>query len=471
VAVVGGFLFPRTAGAQLTMTESGFTVTDLGSSVGAKGITCSPGGIWGDYVYIADSGGSLIERIDFYDVPSLFATLPGGSFPVGIDFGPGPGANFGNFLYIANYASSTIVKIDPAGTVFPFSAAVPMPGDAVFDPSGAYGNELFVTTAYAGPIYKVDEFGVAAPWAAFQALYMKFGPGGAWGTGMYSTSQTAVGLVTVDIAGVPTNFCTGFTSPEGFDWAFGYPFDGDMFAADVTTNEVWRVKSDGTRTLFATMPGAADVAFCNGALYLVGFHGGCYKVEPEGPVAVAFRSIGARAVDRVVEVTWDVAADEEIHGFNVYRQDGDAADLRAIADNGAVGPDARTFVDTSVQPGATYGYVVGVVTSEGSEIRSAHAMVTARNIALTIEQNVPNPFNPTTSIAYELPEAGNVRLSVYDAQGRFVVDLERGFRSSGAHTVTWDGRDALGQSVASGVYFYRLTSDERSLTKKLVLLK
>jgi len=472
LAFLAGLLVPAGAGAQITVMEAGYSVTDLGGSVGAKGIECSPGGVWGDYMYVGDSVGDRVERIDFFGTSSTFAPLAPNAFPVGLEFGPGPAANFGDYLYVTDYGLSDIVKIDPTGTVTPFTVAVPSPGDCVFDPSGAYSTDLFVTTAFAGPIYTVDQFGVATSWATFPSLYMKFGPGGAWGTGMYATSGDAIGIVTVDMAGTPTNFCTGFTSPEGFDWAFGTGFDGDMFACDVATNEVWRIKSDGTRTLFASMVQAADVTFCNDALYLVGFHGGCYKVTHDQPVGVAFQGIEARADGDAVEVTWGVSADPgEILGFRVYRGDGDGADLQSIAGSVVLEPDRRSYRDASVQPGETYQYVIAVVTTYEHEIRSLPASVTTAALSLSMSQNYPNPFNPSTTIGYRLPEATDVRLSVYDQQGRLVADLVRGARAAGDHTADWNGRDARGNAVASGVYFYRLTAGQHSLTRKLVLLK
>jgi hypothetical protein len=75
-------LVPNPSHAQLVVQERGFDVTTLAPGVGAKGIECSPGGIWGDFVYVADSNGGVIETIDFADNVSLFAS--GLSFPVGI---------------------------------------------------------------------------------------------------------------------------------------------------------------------------------------------------------------------------------------------------------------------------------------------------------------------------------------------------------------------------------------------------
>jgi hypothetical protein len=85
--------------------------------------------------------------------------------------------------------------------------------------------------------------------------------------------------------------------------------------------------------------------------------------------------------------------------------------------------------------------------------------------------NSPNPFNPKTTIAYTLPEAGHVTLSVYDVAGRLVRTLDDAEREAGPHSVVWDGTDDGGLGVGSGVYFCRLESDEILETRSMVLLK
>jgi hypothetical protein len=98
--------------------------------------------------------------------------------------------------------------------------------------------------------------------------------------------------------------------------------------------------------------------------------------------------------------------------------------------------------------------------------------VSAPITRLALYQNHPNPFNPSTSIRYYVPELGEVTLGVYDARGSFVVNLVDGEREEpGNHTVTWNGRGAGGKSVASGVYFYRLKVGKGEQTRKMVLLR
>ncbi|UCG51024.1 MAG: T9SS type A sorting domain-containing protein [Candidatus Latescibacterota bacterium] len=89
----------------------------------------------------------------------------------------------------------------------------------------------------------------------------------------------------------------------------------------------------------------------------------------------------------------------------------------------------------------------------------------------TLHQNHPNPFNPTTTISFVLPERKTATLVIYDVEGRHVKTLVDNVLDAGLKEVTWDGEDALGNQVSTGVYFYRLTAGNRTLTKKMVLLK
>lgn len=88
-----------------------------------------------------------------------------------------------------------------------------------------------------------------------------------------------------------------------------------------------------------------------------------------------------------------------------------------------------------------------------------------------LAQNSPNPLNPTTTIRFTLPQAARTELAVFDLSGRLVRVLLRGARGAGAHEVAWDGRDASGQPVGSGVYLYRLEAGRTVETRKLVVLR
>jgi hypothetical protein len=89
----------------------------------------------------------------------------------------------------------------------------------------------------------------------------------------------------------------------------------------------------------------------------------------------------------------------------------------------------------------------------------------------TLSGNTPNPFNAGTTITYSLEDDGAARLEVFDVLGRKVTTLVDQFESAGPHQAEWNGRDERGQTVASGMYFYRLTTKMVSETRKMVLLK
>jgi hypothetical protein len=91
--------------------------------------------------------------------------------------------------------------------------------------------------------------------------------------------------------------------------------------------------------------------------------------------------------------------------------------------------------------------------------------------AFELGQNHPNPFNPSTTISFTLPERARVTLLIYDVQGRLLRTLVDDMVGEGYQERMWDGKDASGSQVGSGVYFYRLTAGDKTLTKKMVLLK
>ena len=88
-----------------------------------------------------------------------------------------------------------------------------------------------------------------------------------------------------------------------------------------------------------------------------------------------------------------------------------------------------------------------------------------------LHNNYPNPFNPVTTINYDLAKEGNVSLVVYDVMGREVIRLNDSFMPAGYHTVRWNARNQYGIEVSAGVYFYHIQAGEFVKTQKMILLK
>jgi hypothetical protein len=85
--------------------------------------------------------------------------------------------------------------------------------------------------------------------------------------------------------------------------------------------------------------------------------------------------------------------------------------------------------------------------------------------------NYPNPFNPTTTISFSLPEEQEIDLTIYNIKGQKVKRLIDGQLTSGQHSMTWDGKDTNGKSVSTGIYFYRLKTGKKEISRKMLLLK
>ena len=86
--------------------------------------------------------------------------------------------------------------------------------------------------------------------------------------------------------------------------------------------------------------------------------------------------------------------------------------------------------------------------------------------AFSVEQNSPNPFNPTTTISFTTAEAGNVTIDVFNVAGQKVDTITSEFMNAGSHSVTWDAT-----GFSAGVYFYTVKSGDFSRTMKMTLLK
>jgi hypothetical protein len=116
-------------------------------------------------------------------------------------------------------------------------------------------------------------------------------------------------------------------------------------------------------------------------------------------------------------------------------------------------------------------YVVYLVRFEPADLTGLGEGSNLPSIGPLTAKNLPNPFNPATTIEYSVPREGNVSVRVYNAGGELVRMLVEGFSDSGTHSVVWDGRDDRGFPVASGTYFYLVRQGNETLSRKAVLVR
>jgi hypothetical protein len=170
-------------------------------------------------------------------------------------------------------------------------------------------------------------------------------------------------------------------------------------------------------------------------------------------------------------LTWDDPLDADFQYFTVYGSDIDHLD----GSETVIGHTVETSLDVAGQSCAYFLVTACDFAGNESEAASLDALADVPSAAptrFTLQQCVPNPFNPSTVIAFDLPRASRVGLRVYDVSGRLVRVLVDGESlGSGRCEVTWHGRDDLGRTVPSGTYFCRLEVGDHVETKRMTLLK
>lgn len=191
------------------------------------------------------------------------------------------------------------------------------------------------------------------------------------------------------------------------------------------------------------------------------------------PLTVQLASFTGSADGRRIHLEWALASETGTTGFQVYRsQTSTGTDREQITTQLITGVDRLSFVDSPPQPG-TYYYWIADFDAYGRS--TLHGPIAVSLLAVPdtyrLSQSRPNPFNPTTTIEYDIPHTEQVTLRIYDTLGREVRTLVNARQPAGFHQVVWDGRNQQGRMVGSGVYLYTLTAGAFNQSKRMTLLK
>jgi hypothetical protein len=168
----------------------------------------------------------------------------------------------------------------------------------------------------------------------------------------------------------------------------------------------------------------------------------------------------------------DSAREIELTGYNIYRDD------VLLAQNDA---ETVSFLDEDLEAGI-YSYFVtaiyGDLESVPSEIAEIEIVETSSSdhdsdtpYITELHRNYPNPFNPDTTIEFSLAQSGFILLEIYNNKGQRVKNLLAGYREAGNYQVVWNGKDNDEKNMPSGVYLYRLITEERNVVRKMLMLK
>jgi hypothetical protein len=179
--------------------------------------------------------------------------------------------------------------------------------------------------------------------------------------------------------------------------------------------------------------------------------------------------------NRRADLAWTAAPNPLVAGYNIYRSvdGGTAVRLNPVLVASGLYSDLllpEGALCYSVATVDTLGRESGPSTPQciQSQTTAAELTPSARSFGLDA---APNPFNPVTTLSFDLPRAAVVRVTIYDVRGRHVITLLDAQLTAGHHVRRWDGRDAQGRHVPSGTYFAHLHAGELQARRKLVLLQ
>lgn len=213
----------------------------------------------------------------------------------------------------------------------------------------------------------------------------------------------------------------------------------------------------------------------------------------EDDVGLPVKLINFKAISEngYINLSWKTETEQNNLGFKIKRSKYEKGTFETIATykefenligqgNSAFGKDYQ-WNDINVEENTKYFYLLSDVDFEGNEFEH-NDLISSVNIGnqkdfdkefdFSLLQNYPNPFNPTTKIVYKLLSDSKVHLTIFNLLGEKVKTLVDGSSViAGKHTVSWNGKDEFGNSVSSGIYFYKISIGNESIVKKMLLLR
>ena len=236
---------------------------------------------------------------------------------------------------------------------------------------------------------------------------------------------------------------------------------------------------------YAVYPSNTSRSLCrkdNNGLNTYGSNGNGYDTDNNNthffsnvapsPLPVELTSFTSNVSGNKVNLYWETATEVNNHGFQVQRNviDGQQSAWETIGfvqgSGNSNSPKSYSFTDEP-KGGKEFQYRLKQIDLDGRYEYSETISALLENVSqFVLDQNFPNPFNPTTKISYTLSQRASVRLKVYDMLAKEIAELVDAFQEAGRYEVTFDG-----SSLSSGTYFYKLEAGSFIEVKKFILIK
>lgn len=256
---------------------------------------------------------------------------------------------------------------------------------------------------------------------------------------------------------VLTETSTGCSYSGGY-WSVGVGNFGTSWSVgEILRTEVTNTLNGETGTVDTEM--TDDGSETADALYL----------EPVLPVELT--SFSAVFENQEVVLKWHTKSESNNYGFAVLRrmENTTFSEIGFVPGFGTTQiPQSYKFVDQDFNDKNCY-YQLKQIDNNGTfSISSTQKVSVNMTRSFRLEQNYPNPFNPETSITYHLPQASQVILWVYNLLGNEIITLRQAAQSAGTHRIAWNGKNALGKEVPSGIYILKIEAGTFQTIRKMI---
>ncbi len=261
------------------------------------------------------------------------------------------------------------------------------------------------------------------------------------------------------------NYLVSWKTPSDPFWRTGETVMPDAFSED---QQMYHYEANvGTNDLLRFQ--VVAVGWCGGIYYSGEVEG---QAIDNLPPSVPGKAKGSSGADGIL-LSWSGDNVEPVKYYTINRKASDGT-FEFLANT-----TETEYLDNT--QGLTGIQDYQIIASDFSENHSDPALVSVNTVTgldnstipteYALKQNFPNPFNPTTTIGFSLPEASSVNLVIYNALGNVVTTLVHDNLDAGNYSYIWNGRDAASRQVSSGVYFYKLTAGQKIMMNKMVLMR
>ena len=282
------------------------------------------------------------------------------------------------------------------------------------------------------------------------------------------TLMADMSILTIPRGGTAVATVTGMNFDEGATITFSVTAEGSAMIEHSSQGATLTITGSGLGSSVVTIT-ATDGDFTTKAI----------SVQFDEQVAVELSSFVGEVVEKRVVLNWATVSQTNNAGFRVLRStDQETYEVVSELIAGAGTTDQLmdyTFEDADLPAVELVYYVLEQIDIDGTVHRSdpIEVLLGARFLLPTefASSVYPNPFNPSTTISYDLPVDADVSIVIYDAIGQEIRQLVSEYRAAGRYNVRWDSKDHLGRSVGSGVYIAKIKAGQHTALQKMLLLK